>query len=68
MGARDLLEGAVTAEPESALARHALARAWWNLGYSTKARVLAREAWESTDSLRIERPIRAEGFFRKIDG
>jgi tetratricopeptide (TPR) repeat protein len=68
VGARDLLEGAVTAEPGSPLARHALARAWWNLGYSTKARVLAREAWESTDSAQLEEKSRAEAFYRKAMG
>jgi tetratricopeptide (TPR) repeat protein len=68
VAARDLLEGAVTAEPESALARHALARAWWNLGYSTKARVLAREAWESTDSADSESKTRAEALYRKVAG
>jgi serine/threonine protein kinase len=68
VGARDLLEGAVAAEPESAVAREALARAWWSLGYASKARVLAREAWQATDASRTEARARAEGLYRKMNG
>jgi tetratricopeptide (TPR) repeat protein len=68
VGARDILEGAVANEPESAAARLALARAWWNLGYSSKARILAREAWDGTDASLVEEKMRAEALYRKVTG
>jgi tetratricopeptide (TPR) repeat protein len=68
VGARDLLEGALATEQDSALARQALGRAWWNLGYSSKARVLAREAWDGTDTSLVVEKMRAEGLYRKVTG
>ena len=68
VGARDLLEGAVTAEPGSATARGALARAWWNLGYLSKAKVLAREAFEAAGSGSSTQRARLEGLYRKMSG
>jgi tetratricopeptide (TPR) repeat protein len=68
VGARDLLEGAVAAEPSSPTARGALARAWWNLGYSSKAKVLAREALEAIESGPSSQRTRIEGLYRKMSG
>ena len=68
VGARDLLEGAVTAEPGSPTARGALARAWWALGYLSKAKVLAREAFEAAGSGSSTQRVRLEGLYRKMSG
>jgi tetratricopeptide (TPR) repeat protein len=68
VGARDLLEGAVTAEPGSPTARGALARAWWNLGYSSKAKVLAREAFEASATAPPIQRTRLEALYRKLSG
>jgi tetratricopeptide (TPR) repeat protein len=59
-GARTLLEKAVVAEPQYALAHSALAAAWKGLGYDAKARAEAQQAFDLSgnlsrrDSLRIE--------------
>jgi tetratricopeptide (TPR) repeat protein len=68
VGARDLLEGAVTAEPGSPTARAALAKAWWSLGYSSKARVLAREAFEASVTAPPIQRTRLEALHRKMSG
>jgi serine/threonine protein kinase len=68
VGARDLLEGAVTVEPASPTARAALARAWWSLGYSSKAKVLAREAFEASLTGPPIQRTRIEALYRKMSG
>ena len=46
LGARDLLEKAVVADPEYSLAHSALAAAWSSLGYDEKAKAEAKRAFE----------------------
>src|SRR5262249_12737888 len=68
VGARDLLEGALAAEPGSADVRGALAEARAGLGYSGKARVLAREALEGAAPGPSIQRTRLEGLQRKLTG
>lgn len=51
LGARDLLETAVTADPHHPLVHAALADAWSALGYANKAAAEAKLAMELSDSL-----------------
>lgn len=46
LAARDLLQRAVAAEPDSALTHSALAAAWYALGYDANARQEARDAFD----------------------
>jgi eukaryotic-like serine/threonine-protein kinase len=64
-GARDLLEQAVAADPNDALAHHALSQAWAALGYAELSKREAQKAWELSgklpraDRLSIEASYRA---------
>ncbi len=51
---RELLEQAVVADPDNALARSALAGAWADLGYGERAEQEARRAFESAGGLSEE--------------
>ncbi len=56
LGARDLLQQAVAANPSDALAHNALAQAWTALGYLELAKREAQKAWELSGPLpRAER-------------
>jgi tetratricopeptide (TPR) repeat protein len=63
--ARDLLERAVAADPESPLAQAALAEAWSALGYGEKALVASRQAFELSAELDREDRLAVEGRYRE---
>ena len=64
--ARDLLQKAVDAEPNFALAHSALASAWKNLGYDSKASEEAAEAFKLSTGLSRQDKLLVEGQFREI--
>jgi serine/threonine protein kinase/tetratricopeptide (TPR) repeat protein len=66
--ARELLEQATQLEPEFVPARSALAEAWRALGYETRAREIAREAWNLARDLPVEDRLLIEGRMRELDG
>lgn len=61
LAARDLLEGAVAADPKYALAHSALADAWLTLGYDDKAREEARKAFDLSAGLARQERLSVEG-------
>jgi len=65
MAARDLLQKAIAAEPNFALSHVALATAWDNLGYNTRAREEAKKAWEFSDNLGRDDRLWVEGRYRQ---
>jgi eukaryotic-like serine/threonine-protein kinase len=66
LGARELLEQAIEAEPEFALAHSALAASWAALGYDNRARETAERAVAlSMDLPRAER-LEVEGVYREM--
>ena len=66
LGARALLERAVAADPNHALAHAALAGAWWSLGYREKASEAARRAFELSTDLSREDRLSIEGRYRQM--
>jgi eukaryotic-like serine/threonine-protein kinase len=63
LGARDLLEKAITLDPAHALSHSALATAWATLGYDELSRAEAKRAFElSSDLPRAERLLVAARF------
>src|SRR5580704_14413698 len=67
LAARDLLEGAIAADPKYSLAHSALAEAWSRLGYDKKAQAEARQAYELAANLSREERFVVEGRYRDID-
>jgi tetratricopeptide (TPR) repeat protein len=65
IAARDLLEKAVVADPNHALAHSALAAAWTLLGYDEKARLSAKSAYELSASLSREEGLLTEARYRE---
>ena len=65
LGARDLLEKAVAADPKYPLAHASLAAAWSTLGYDGKAREQAREAFDLSGNLLREDRLAVEGRYRE---
>ena len=65
LGARDLLEKAVTADPNYALAHSALAAAWSALGYDEKARQSAKNAFDLSAELPREHKLLVEARYRE---
>jgi tetratricopeptide (TPR) repeat protein len=65
IGARDLLQKAVAADPNHALAHSALAAAWTLLGYDEKARVSAKNAYELSAPLSREERLLTEARYRE---
>jgi tetratricopeptide (TPR) repeat protein len=65
LAARDLLEKAVNAEPNFALAHAALAGAWKTLGYDAKAAEEAKTAFERSSGLGREDQLAIEGRYRE---
>ncbi len=61
LGARDLLEKAVAADPSYALAHSALSAAWSSLGYDAKAAEEAKRAFDLSGSLPREEHLSIEG-------
>ena len=68
LGARDLLQQAVAADPEYALAHAALSRAWSDLGYDDKARDSARLAFDLAKDLPAASFLTIEGRFYEVMG
>lgn len=65
VGARDLLQKAVQADPSHALAHSALAAAWSMLGYDEKARLSAKSAYDLSASLSREQRLLIEARYRE---
>ena len=65
LGARDLLEKAVAADPNYALAHSALAAAWSALGYDEKARQSAKNAFDLSADLPREHKLLVEARYRE---
>ncbi len=61
IGAKELLEQAVVAEPKHPLIHRALGEAWANLGYEVKAAAEAKQAFELSGSLSREEQKVIEG-------
>jgi len=66
-GARDRLERAAEAEPDSAVIWLELANAWSELGYGVKALAAAEHAMELSDGLGRELMLRIEGQYMLLD-
>jgi serine/threonine protein kinase/tetratricopeptide (TPR) repeat protein len=65
LGARDLLQKAVAADPQYALAHSALADAWATLGYDAKAQEEAKKAFDLAAGLPREESLLIEGRYRQ---
>jgi len=65
IAARDLLQQAITADPNHALAHSALAAAWALLGYDEKARQSAKNAYDLSASLSREDRLLIEARYRQ---
>jgi serine/threonine protein kinase/tetratricopeptide (TPR) repeat protein len=65
LGARDLLEKAVDADPSFALAHSALGEAWGTLGYDAKAAEEARKAFDLAGGLPREEGLLIEARYRQ---
>jgi serine/threonine protein kinase/tetratricopeptide (TPR) repeat protein len=65
LAARDLLQKAVAAEPNFALAHAALSGAWQGLGYDSKAASEAKAAYDLSSSLGREDRLSIEGRYRE---
>jgi tetratricopeptide (TPR) repeat protein/TolB-like protein/tRNA A-37 threonylcarbamoyl transferase component Bud32 len=66
LGARELLEQAIEADPQYPLAYSALARTWSSLGYDNRARDAAARAFELAGDLpRMDR-LQVEGTYREM--
>jgi serine/threonine protein kinase/tetratricopeptide (TPR) repeat protein len=65
LGARDLLQRAVAADSDNAMAHSALADAWATLGYDAKAKEEAKRAFELTGGLPRQESLLIEGRYRQ---
>src|SRR5437870_3734833 len=65
LAARDLLQKAVAADPNHALAHAALAAAWTALGYDQKAKEQAQRAFDLSANLSREERLWVEGRYRE---
>ena len=66
LAARDLLEKAVAADPNYALAHSALAAAWSELGFDAKAKEEAKKAFELSAKLSREERLSVEGSYHAM--
>jgi DNA-binding winged helix-turn-helix (wHTH) protein/tetratricopeptide (TPR) repeat protein/TolB-like protein len=66
LSARDLLQQAVTAEPDFALSHAALAAAWAQLGYDENARAEAKTAFTLSKNLSRAERLLVEGRYREM--
>jgi len=64
--ARELLEKAVAADPNHALAHSALAAAWSASGYDTRAQEQAKQAMDLSANLSREERLSIEGRYREL--
>jgi eukaryotic-like serine/threonine-protein kinase len=67
VSARDLLERAVAAEPNHALAHSALAAAWSGLGYDARAVTESKKAFDLSSDLSRETRLLVEGRYRAMN-
>jgi tetratricopeptide (TPR) repeat protein/TolB-like protein len=65
LSARDLLQKAVVADPNYAMAHSALAEAWSALGYDEKARLSAKNAFELSSGLSREDRLLVQARYRE---
>ena len=65
LSARDLLEKAIIADPNYAMAHSALAEAWLELGYDEKARLSAKNAFELSSNLSREDRLLVQARYRE---
>ncbi|HEX8816651.1 MAG TPA: winged helix-turn-helix domain-containing protein [Terriglobales bacterium] len=65
LGARDLLQQAVQADPNYALAHSALAETWMALGYNGRAAEAAGTAYRLSGTLGLEQKLLVEGQYRE---
>ena len=65
LSARDLLEKAIVADPNYAMAHSALAEAWLALGYDEKARLSAKNAFELSSNLSREDRLLVKARYRE---
>ena len=65
IGARDLLERAIEADPKYAMAHSALSAAWDQLGYDVKKQDEAKRAFELSDKLLREQKFLVEARYRE---
>jgi len=68
VGARDLLEQAVVAEPKFPLTHMALASSWKALGYDQKVRIEAKKAFDLSSSLPRTERLLIEGRYHEVSG
>jgi tetratricopeptide (TPR) repeat protein/DNA-binding winged helix-turn-helix (wHTH) protein len=68
VGARDLLQQAIAAEPEFALSHMALMSSWKLLGYDQRARAEAKKAFDLSASLQRPDRLRIEGRYHEVSG
>ncbi len=66
VAACDLLQRAIAAAPNFALAHSALARAWKGLGYDVKAQEEAKKAFDLSTTLGREERLSVEGQYREM--
>lgn len=66
LGARDLLQKAVAADPGRALFHAALAQCWSALGYDGNARAEAKKAFELSGNFARREQLVAEGRYREL--
>jgi TolB-like protein len=66
LGARDLLERAISADPDYALAHAALASAWSALGYDAHAIAEAKRALDLAGKLSREQRLAIEGSYQEM--
>jgi len=65
-GARDLLQKAITIDPNHALAHAALSQSWKNLGYDAKAQEEAKKAFDLSANRSREDRLSIEGRYRDV--
>jgi tetratricopeptide (TPR) repeat protein/TolB-like protein/predicted Ser/Thr protein kinase len=68
LAARDLLQKAVAADPDSPMARIALADAWTALGYDGRARQETQRAFDLSANLSREERLAVEGRYHETSG
>ncbi|HSS97919.1 MAG TPA: protein kinase [Terriglobales bacterium] len=66
LSARDLLEKAITADPNYAMAHSALAAAWDQLGYDAKKQEEAKKAFDLSSKLLREQKLLVEARYREV--
>jgi tetratricopeptide (TPR) repeat protein/TolB-like protein len=66
LGARDLLERAISADPDYALAHAALASAWSALGYDARAIAESKKALDLAGKLSREQRLAIEGSYQEM--